>query len=77
VATQKVWNLQYVVGNPKMFSSVTTAAGSPLKRSEALEGAETIERNGGGWRVWVQHAKTGDRIYESAAEKEHQATQPA
>lgn len=39
-ATQKVWNLQYVAGNPAMFSRVTTAAGSPMKRSEALAGAE-------------------------------------
>lgn len=77
MATQKVWNLQYVVGNPKMFSQVTTAAGCPMKRSEALEGAKTIARNGGGWRVWVQHAQTGKRIFESVAEMDHKADQPA
>ncbi len=77
MTTQKVWNLQYVVGNPKMFSRVTTGAGSPMKRSEAIEGAKIIEGNGGGWRVWVQHAETGARIFESAAEKDHQVSQPA
>jgi hypothetical protein len=77
MATQKVWALQYVAGNPKMFSNVTTAGGSPMKRSEALDGAKTIARNSGEWRVWVQHVKTGERIYESVAEKDHQAEQPA
>lgn len=66
--TQKVWNLQYVAGNPSMFSRVTTAAGSPMKRSEALEGAENIAP---GWRCWVEHATSGQRIFESGPEKEH------
>ncbi|MYM92585.1 hypothetical protein [Duganella vulcania] len=70
MATQNVWNLKYVVGNPAMFSKVTTAAGSPMKRNEALSGAQTIEANGG-WRVWVEHAETGKRIFESDAEKEY------
>lgn len=74
MATQSVWNLKYVVGNPAMFSNVTTAAGSPMKRSEALNGAQTIEANGG-WRVWVEHAETGKRIFESAAEKQFAAAQ--
>ncbi|WP_298150863.1 hypothetical protein [Flavobacterium sp.] len=71
MATQKVWNLKYVAGNPEMFSKETTAAGSPMKRSAALSGAQTIESQGGGWRVWVEHAETGQRIFESAAEKNH------
>lgn len=71
MATQKVWNLKYVAGNPAMFSKVTTAAGSPMKRSEALNGAEVIEANGGGWRVWIEHTKTGERIFESAVETRH------
>lgn len=74
MATQNVWNLKYVAGNPAMFSKVTTAAGSPMKRSEALDGAQTIEANGGGWRVWVEHAATEKRIYESAAEKQYAAS---
>ena len=48
-----------------------------MKRGEALDGAKTIARNGGGWRVWVQHAETGKRIYESVSEKDHLAGQPA
>ena len=75
MAAQKVWMLQFVAGNPKMFTKVITAAGSPMKRSEALESAVTIECNGSGWRVWVQHAETGARIFESASEKDHQASQ--
>lgn len=72
MSKHKVWSLQYVVGNPKIFTKVTTAAGCPMSRSEALAGAQTIDSNGGGWRVWVVHERTGERIYESAAEKTHQ-----
>ena len=69
MTTQNIWNLKYVAGNPAMFSKVITSAGSPMKRSEALNGAQTIGANGGGWRVWVDHAETGKRIFESDAEK--------
>ncbi|MGJ7524024.1 hypothetical protein ACSFA0_26410 [Variovorax sp. LT1P1] len=62
----KVWNLLYVPGNPKIFTNVTSNAGNPISRKEALEGAELIAANG--WRVWVEHHKTGARIYESDAE---------
>lgn len=75
MTTQKVWNLKYVAGNPAMFSKVTTAAGSPMKRSDALEGAQSIDANGGGWRVWVEHAESGKRIFESAAEMQFAAAQ--
>lgn len=77
MATQKVWILEYVVGNPAMFSRATTAAGSPMKRREALDGAQAVVGNGGGWRVWVKHAETGKRIFESEAERQHNAAQPA
>lgn len=75
MATQKVWILQYVVGNPAMFSRATTAAGSPMKRREALDGAQAVVGNG--WRFWVTHAEIGERIFESEAERQHNATQPA
>lgn len=42
MATEKVWNVHYVVGNPSMFSKVTTAAGGPFRRAEALRYAEVV-----------------------------------
>jgi hypothetical protein len=69
MASHKAWNLKYVAGNPTLFSNVTTAAGCPMKRSEALEGAETIAANG--WRVWIEHTDSGKRIFESDVEKKH------
>lgn len=67
---KKVWNLMYVVGNPAMFKNVTSSAGNPMSRAQALEGADTVAGNGG-WRVWVEHHISGERIFESDAEREH------
>ncbi len=65
----KNWNLMYVAGNPKMFSTVRSDASNPMKRSEALTAANRIASNG--WRVWVENATTNKRIFESASEKKH------
>lgn len=73
MATNRVWQARYVAGNPAMFSRVTTAAGGPFMRAHALDAAEQIASNGGGWRVWVERADTGERIFESEAEKQHKA----
>jgi len=73
LAIKKIWNLKYVAGNPKMFTKVTMAAGSPMTRSEAMDGAQTIGANG--WRVWVEHAKTAKHIFESDAEKSYTVAQ--
>ncbi len=70
MASQKVWNVKYVAGNPAMFSQVRTDAGGPYRRAEALVAAEKVAGNGGGWRVWVEHQETGKRIFESEAEIE-------
>lgn len=67
VATQKVWIIKYVAGNPAMFFRVTTDAAGAIKRGDALAGAEKVAANG--WRVWVEHATTGKRIFESDVEK--------
>lgn len=56
----------YVVGNPELFKRVTTAAGNPRARPVALVDAEHVARNG--WRVWVEHADTGKRIFQSQEE---------
>ncbi len=30
---QKIWNLMYVVGNPKIFTKIVANASNPMKRS--------------------------------------------
>lgn len=74
---KKIWNLKYVVGNPAMFSRVTSCADNPMTRAEALASAEKVAHNGGGWRVWVERVDTSERIFESAAEKDQRAAQAA
>ena len=67
MATHKVWIIKYVAGNPSVFTRVTTDAAGAIKRGDALAGAEKVAANS--WRVWVEHAVTGERIFESDAEK--------
>ncbi|WP_186214813.1 hypothetical protein [Burkholderia gladioli] len=64
--SKKVWNLMYVAGNPELFKRITTAADNPRARAVALADAEHVARNG--WRVWVEHADTGERIFQSKEE---------
>lgn len=71
IMSKKVWNLMYVVGNPAMFTRVTSCADNPMSRADALGAAERVAGNGGGWRVWVEHHNKADRIFESQAEKSH------
>lgn len=66
MATHKVWIIKYVAGNPAMFTQVRTDASGAMKRGEALAGAKKVAGNG--WRVWVEHAVTGERIFESDVE---------
>lgn len=68
MSTNKVWNVKFVAGNPEIFTKITTAAGGPFKRSEALADAATVA--GHNWRAWVEHVETGERIFESEVEKE-------
>lgn len=75
--SKKIWNLMYVAGNPAMFSQVFANADNPCTRKDALEGANTIANNGGGWRLWVEHNDTGERIFESPAEIEFRQAQGA
>jgi hypothetical protein len=58
-----------------MFTRVTTDAAGAIKRSEALAGAAKIAANG--WRVWVEHAVSGERIFESDVEKTYKQTAAA
>ncbi|HDR8983194.1 hypothetical protein QZM46_07590 [Burkholderia vietnamiensis] len=66
MSTNKVWNLIYVLGNT---DRVMSDADNPQARASALDGAATIDKNG--WRVWVEHHRTSERIFESEREKLH------
>ena len=77
MAINRVWEVKYIAGNPAIFSKVFTAANGPFRRSEALSSAIKVAENGGGWRVWVEHTLTSDRVYESASEFEHKASTAA
>lgn len=57
----KVWNLMYQLGTT---SRVAGDSANPQLRKSALAGARTIAENNG-WKVWVEHHKTGLRIYDS------------
>jgi len=68
-----MWNLKYVVGNPAMFTKVTSCADNPMERRKALEAGEMLATHG--WRVWVESQNDpGKRIFESEAEKSHRST---
>ena len=60
----RVWNLKYALGNTER---VVGDAGNPQTRRSALEGAAAIDKNG--WRVWVEHEKTGRWIFECDRER--------
>jgi hypothetical protein len=75
MATQKCWNLKYVAGNPVMFTRVRTNASGPGRRGAVLEAAVKVATNG--WRVSVEHAVTGERIFESDVEKAYMQAQQA
>ena len=64
--TQNNWELKYVVGNPETRFKVTSDAENPQRRSKAVAGAKKLAGND--WRVWVEHAETGERIFESEQE---------
>jgi nitrogen fixation/metabolism regulation signal transduction histidine kinase len=67
--TTKVWNLMYALGNT---GRVMGDAGNPQIRSKALNGAAVIDQNG--WRVWVEHNTTKERVFENEREKAFRET---
>lgn len=67
MSKQKVWNVKYVAGNPKVYSRVTTAAGGPYRRGEAVDYALSIIHPS--WRAWVEHAETCEVIAMNATEE--------
>lgn len=72
---KKIWNVMFVAGNPQMFTKVLSEASNPHSRSEALADSEKVAAKG--WRVWVEHTTTGERIFESEAEINHKASTAA
>ncbi|MGA3979019.1 hypothetical protein ACI2UK_24490 [Ralstonia nicotianae] len=64
--SNKVWNLMYALGNT---DRIVGDADNPHARRTALEGAAVIDKTG--WCVWVEHHKTGERLYEREREKAH------
>lgn len=72
MASNRVWNLMYVRGNT---GRVVGDGANPQDRTGALAGAATIAGNG--WQVWVEHEKTGKRIFESANEVAHRKHEEA
>jgi hypothetical protein len=61
MSTTKVWNLKYQLG---ATSRTASDASNPQTRKAAIEGAKNIA-NRNGWKVWVEHSKTGERIFDS------------
>lgn len=75
-STQKLWNLRYVAGNPAKLTTVTTAAGGPMRRTEAVTEAKALAAHNPTWRIWVEHADNpGRRIFQSNAEARWVVTQ--
>ncbi|MBN3776947.1 hypothetical protein G3O06_05100 [Burkholderia sp. Ac-20345] len=68
MANNKVWNLMYALGNT---GRIVGDSDNPQARKTALEGAAVVDKNG--WRVWVEHHQTGERLYENDPEKAHRA----
>lgn len=58
---QRLWNLMYALGNT---GRMTGDAGNPQRRGQAISGAKKIAENG--WRVWVEHSRSGQRIWDSS-----------
>jgi hypothetical protein len=73
--SKRIWNLKYVAGNPALFTKTTEFGDNPLVRTDALKSAEKLANNG--WRVWIEHATSGKRIFESLAEQQHNAARNA
>lgn len=67
--SKKIWNVKFIAGNPEFFTAVKIADKSPFTRAAANEAFENLASKG--WRVWVEHVDTGERIAESSAEKQY------
>ncbi|MFP3637636.1 hypothetical protein [Paraburkholderia sp. SIMBA_054] len=62
----------YALGNAQR---IVGDADNPHLGKSTLEGAAVIDKNG--WRIWVDHHITGERVYENGRERAHRADQAA
>lgn len=60
----QAWKLMYAAGMP---ATVISDADNPLPRRIALERAQRIAA--AGHRVWIEHYRSGQRLYENDREK--------
>lgn len=60
MATARVWNVCYYLGNTGRTSSDNE---NPQRRRAAINAAEAMAITG--WHVWVEHVTTGKRIYDN------------
>lgn len=67
MASNKVWYLKFVAGNPNLFSQVRTS--EPLTQREALDRFSVIDD---GWRKWIENAN-GKILKMNQAEQEWRA----
>jgi len=74
MASNRVWILEFIAGNPDKFTKVRRDPSCPLTKAEAMAGAKKFDANG--WRAWVFHAHKGDMLWMSEAEKKWHADHP-
>lgn len=65
--TKKVWHLKYVIGNPRIYTKITTDSGGPYLRNEAIR--LCLNQICEDWRCWVEHSVTGEVIERNATEQ--------
>jgi hypothetical protein len=63
LASNKIWTLKFVAGNPELFSQVRSNTG--LTKSEALAGFKNIDDR---WRKWIE--RNGSVYKENEVQKE-------
>lgn len=69
--SKRIWNVKFVPGEPGKAVHTATDGQNPRARGAALAVANDLAKNG--WRVWVEHAESFERIYQSAPEAAHRS----
>lgn len=62
IRNNEVWNLKYQLGPT---SPIVIDPSNPQSTKTALGGAKVILEQRAGWSVWIEHHKTGARIFDS------------
>lgn len=77
LAPPAVWCVGYIYGKYDPNGVFAIATEPPVEYRKATGRAEQLLADHPGWRVWVRHRKTHERIFESEAEKAFQAARRA